>query len=180
MSRAFVGLGANLGPARSTVRWALRELEGLGAVRASSLYRTEPLCDPPDPEQPWFVNAVAELTTDWPAPALLRALLELEAKAGRPARRRRWSPRVLDLDLLIYDDRVLRTSTLTLPHPDLVRRRFVLEPLAEIAPDLSVPRDGRTVRQLLAELDDPLRVERIPDGLPRRSPPASPAGEYVP
>ena len=158
MSLAYIGLGANLGPARSTLRWALGELEQLGSVRASALYRTEPLGSA---AQPWFVNAVAELRTELEPHALLRALLEIETRAGRPERRSRWAPRVLDLDLLLHDDRILCSAELSLPHPEFHARRFVLEPLAELAPELRDPRTQRSVRELLAKLQDPLRVERI-------------------
>jgi 2-amino-4-hydroxy-6-hydroxymethyldihydropteridine diphosphokinase len=102
---------------------------------------------------------------------LLRVLLAQERRAGRPAERRRWVARVLDLDLLLVDDLVLETPDLTLPHPGLATRRFVLEPLCELAPALVEPRSGKTVRQLLAALDDPLRVEKHPP----RSPPEGPA-----
>lgn len=141
------------------MRRALAALGGLGRVRASSLYRTEPLGDP---DQPWYVNAVAELRTELPPEALLDALQALERAAGRPARRRRWAPRVLDLDLLLYDRLVLDTPRLRLPHPELHRRRFVLEPLAELAPALRDPRTGARADELKSGLDDPLGVEKLP------------------
>ena len=164
---AYVGLGANLGDARATVAKALVDLAALSdsPLRASSLYRTEPL-GPPD--QPWYVNAVAELTTAQPALELLGELRELERAAGRDrAAGRRWGPRELDLDLLLVGDLVLDSPELSLPHPGLLERRFVLEPLAELAPHVRDPRTGRTAAELLVALDDPLRVEKLPTAAPR-------------
>lgn len=155
--RAYIGLGANLpsraGAPQQTLRAALHELEAAGPVTAaSSLYRTEPvgLAD-----QPAFVNAVAELETDLEPEPLLAFLLDLERRCGRDrSRDPEKGPRVLDLDLLLVDDLVLRTERLTLPHPGLTQRRFVLEPLGEIAPTLTVPGVHATVEELLAALAD--------------------------
>jgi 2-amino-4-hydroxy-6-hydroxymethyldihydropteridine diphosphokinase len=160
VSLAYVGVGANLGDARATVARALDDLVALWPGRASSLYRTEPL-GPPD--QPWYVNAVAEIRTALEPLELLGALRELERAAGRDrSRGRRWGPRELDLDLLLVGDRVLDTPELVLPHPGLALRRFVLEPLAELAPSARDPRSGTTAAELLVALDDPLRVEKLP------------------
>jgi 2-amino-4-hydroxy-6-hydroxymethyldihydropteridine diphosphokinase len=164
VSTAYIGIGANLEGPAERVAWAIGELAALGSVAASSLYRSEPLGDP---AQPWYVNAVVRLDTERDPQALLAELQELERRAGRPAERPRWTARVLDLDLLLYDARVLREPGLTLPHPELHRRRFVLEPLCEIAPDARDPRSGRTAEQLLKELQDPLRVERLPGAATR-------------
>ena len=158
-ARAYIGIGANLEDPVARVCWALAELARLGPTRASSLYRTEPLGDP---GQPWYINAVAEHRTELDPVELLERLCELERRAGRPRARRRWAPRVLDLDLLLYGARRLERPGLELPHPGLARRRFVLEPLAEIAPGAVDPRSQSTIRELLAALDDPLRVEKLP------------------
>jgi 2-amino-4-hydroxy-6-hydroxymethyldihydropteridine diphosphokinase len=166
MSIAYVGIGSNLARPADRVTWAI---EQLGSVRASSLYRSEPLGDP---DQPWYVNAVARLETHRDPLRLLAALKELEQRAGRPAVRERWVPRVLDLDLLLYDSRIERLPGLTLPHPELHRRRFVLEPLCEIAPHARDPRSGRRIEELLADLADPLRVERLPAPQRGAEPPA--------
>ncbi len=167
MSRAYVGVGANLGDARATVARALDDLGALSEspARISSLYRTEPLGLA---DQPWYVNAVAELDTPLEPLELLRALRELERSAGRRrSKGTRWGPRELDLDLLLVGDRVLDTSELVLPHPGLAERRFVLEPLVELAPGVRDPRTGRTAAELLVALDDPLRVEKLPTAAPR-------------
>ena len=124
---AYVGIGANLGDPVGQVRGALDALTALGLARASSLYRTEPLGDP---GQPWYVNAVAELRTELSPADLLARLQALEARAGRPAERAPLSPRLLDLDLLLFGDLSSDDPGLVLPHAGLARRRFVLEPLA--------------------------------------------------
>lgn len=132
-----IGLGANLGDARATLAWAVQQLAAHPAVqlqRVSSLYRTHPV----DAEGPDYLNAVALLTTSLEPQALLGLLQGLEQQAGRE-RPYRNAPRTLDLDLLLYGQRVLNTDHLTLPHPRLHLRRFVLEPLAEVAPHLHVP-----------------------------------------
>lgn len=136
---AYVALGANLGDAETTVRAAISALGRLPDTRlvaASSLYRTAPL-DVPEP-QPDYINAVARVATTLPPHALLDELLALEARFGR-VRPYRWAPRALDLDLLLYGELVLASSRLTLPHPRLHRRAFVLEPLLELDPFLEAP-----------------------------------------
>ena len=136
---AYVALGANLGEAETTVRAAiaaLGRLPGTQLVAASSLYRTAPL-EVPEP-QPDYINAVARLATTLTPHALLDELLALQARFGR-VRPYRWAPRALDLDLLLYGDVVLDTPRLTLPHPRLHRRAFVLEPLLELDTFLEAP-----------------------------------------
>ena len=136
---SYVALGANLGEAETTVRAAiaaLGRLPGTQLVAASSLYRTAPL-EVPEP-QPDYINAVARLATTLTPHALLDELLALEARFGR-VRPYRWAPRALDLDLLLYGDVVLDIPRLTLPHPRLHRRAFVLEPLLELDPFLEAP-----------------------------------------
>ena len=140
------------------MRAAVAELSGWGPLRASSLWRSEPLGDP---AQGWYVNAVVELALGGDALACLERLHGLERAFGRPAERARWAPRCLDLDLLLFADLALRSDRLELPHPGLATRRFVLAPLCELAPDLVPPGQTRTVADLLADLDDPLRVEKL-------------------
>lgn len=136
---AYVALGANLGDAETTVRAAISALGRLPDTRlvaASSLYRTA-LLDVPEP-QPDYINAVARVATTLPPESLLDELLALEARFGR-VRPYRWAPRALDLDLLLYGGVVLDTPHLTLPHPRLHQRAFVLDPLLELDPTLEAP-----------------------------------------
>ena len=146
--RAFVGVGSNLGDRWANLGLAARALVGtprVAVLRASRVWETAPL----GPPQPRYLNAVLELDTLLPPQALLAALQAAEALARR-ARGLRWGPRTLDLDLLLQGDLAVAEPGLSLPHPGLAGRRFVLEPLCELAPDLVVPGDGRTVAALLA------------------------------
>jgi 2-amino-4-hydroxy-6-hydroxymethyldihydropteridine diphosphokinase len=136
----FVGLGANLGDARATLSAAvagLADLPGTQVVRRSSLYLTAPV----DAQGSDFLNAVVELRTTLAPSALLKALQALEQVHGRQ-RPYRHAPRTLDLDLLLYGQRLLATEVLNLPHPRLHERAFVLQPLLEVAPDAVHPRLG--------------------------------------
>jgi 2-amino-4-hydroxy-6-hydroxymethyldihydropteridine diphosphokinase len=143
---AYIGLGANLGDREANLRAAVGRLDDLGPLRVSSFRETDPVGVT---EQPRFVNAVAELETDLGASALLEQLLEIERELGRDrSRGERWGPRTIDLDLLLYGNEVIDEPGLTVPHPRLAGRRFVLEPLHELAPDLALP-NGRRIRDLL-------------------------------
>lgn len=147
MTRAYIGLGSNLGDREMALRQALAGLEELGAVRVSSVRETEPVGIT---DQPRFLNAVAELNTELAARDLLDRLLELERTIGRNrTKETRWGPRTIDLDLLLYGDDVIAEPGLTVPHPRLAEREFVLEPLYELAPDLVLP-DGRRIEDLLS------------------------------
>ena len=152
--RAYVAVGSNLGD-----RWArlvlagraLREAPGVAVLRASRVWDTAPV----GPPQPRYLNAVLELETTRTPPSLLGILRETERIAGR-TRDLLWGPRTLDLDLILFGNLVIGTPGLTVPHPEISRRRFVLAPLAELRPDLPVPGTGSTVAGLLArapELD---------------------------
>ncbi len=150
-----MGLGANLGDARAALAAALRrvgELPDLTVAAVSRLYVTEPQ-DKTD--QPWFHNQVAALAlgSSWVPEDLLRALLDVETSMGRPpaGERERFGPRVIDLDLLLFGDLVRETSFLTLPHPRMRHRAFVLVPLIDVAPDLMFP-DGESVGAALAKI----------------------------
>lgn len=141
------------------MRAAIAELEKWGPLRASSLWRTEPLGG--DSSQPWYVNAVVEVELDGDPFTCLARLRALERAAGRPDERPRFAARVLDLDLLLFGRAVIATAELTVPHPGLSQRRFVLAPLAELAPALVPPGETRSIAALLRDLDDPLRVENL-------------------
>jgi 2-amino-4-hydroxy-6-hydroxymethyldihydropteridine diphosphokinase len=145
---AYVALGANLGDALATLRAALVALDALPGTRVlrTSRFVRSPSMGAPGPD---YVNAVAELRTALDPQALLRALLAVEQAHGR-VRGARNAPRTLDLDLLLFDERVLDTPQLVLPHPRLHQRAFVLVPLAELAPELVVPGRGRVAELLPA------------------------------
>jgi 2-amino-4-hydroxy-6-hydroxymethyldihydropteridine diphosphokinase len=155
----YLGLGSNLGHREATLDEALRLLDerGLGVRRVSSLYLTEPVGGPP---QDWFVNAVAAGVTSLGAAELLEACLGVERALGR-VRQARNGPRTLDLDLLLYGEATIERPGLVVPHPRLHERRFVLVPLAEIAPGLRHPRLGLTAAELRDRCPDPSRVVRL-------------------
>ena len=147
MTRAYVGLGANLGDRERTIREAA---ERIGAGRLSEIRETEPWGYA---DQPPFLNAAAEVDTELDARKLLDLLLEVERGLGRErGTGPRYGPRAIDLDLLLFGSEVIDEPGLTVPHPRLHERRFALEPLAELDPGLVVPGRG-TVAELLAALD---------------------------
>jgi 2-amino-4-hydroxy-6-hydroxymethyldihydropteridine diphosphokinase len=159
---AYVALGANLGDPIATVRAAIEALRGIAGanlIAASALYRTAPVGLHAQPD---FINAVAALAVDpavLPAPTFLDALFAIEAAFGR-VRSIKNAPRTLDLDLLLYGEDHHDTPGLTLPHPRMAERAFVLAPLAEIAPELVIPGQG-----LIGDLLDKVtrqRIERLP------------------
>jgi len=157
MTRAYVGLGANLGDASATIEAAcdaLARLPGTRLMARSSLYVSAPI----DATGPDFVNAVAALDTVLEAHTLMLELQAIERSHGRE-RPYRNAPRTLDLDLLLYGDACIAGSALTVPHPRMTQRAFVLLPLAEIAADLRLP-DGRAIANLLPALADQ-RLTRI-------------------
>lgn len=152
-SRAFVALGSNLSgnldcPASQVTRGfqSINNLPRTKLIKQSSLYQSVPVGYD---NQPDFINAVAEISTQLSPEKLLQALLNIEKEAGRE-RPFSNAPRMLDLDILLYDDLILHSKTLTLPHPRMHERGFVLLPLAEIAPDLIIPNGGNVVKLALA------------------------------
>ncbi len=156
----FIGLGSNLDEPRSQLQQAFADLGRLPDTRLlaqSSLYRSAPVgyADQPD-----FVNAVAKISTTLTPQALLQALLDIEHQHGRE-RTFRNAPRTLDLDVLLYDDLRLHESGLTIPHPQMHLRAFVLQPLLEIAPDCVIPAAGSAAQALQACRDQTL--ERLAD-----------------
>jgi 2-amino-4-hydroxy-6-hydroxymethyldihydropteridine diphosphokinase len=167
MVHSYVSLGSNLGDRAGYLRdarAALARLPTSNLTAASAVYQTDPV-GPID--QGPFLNAVVGLDTAIEPEALLDRLLAIERIAGR-VRAARWGPRTLDLDLLLYGDRVIQTDRLTVPHPHMHERAFVLVPLAQIAGDLVHPTAARTINQLLAAVDRAGVVRTNVDGWPTR------------
>jgi 2-amino-4-hydroxy-6-hydroxymethyldihydropteridine diphosphokinase len=160
---AWIAIGTNQGNSKALYQQAVKRLSnhsrGLKLVAQSSLYRTQPVGMVP---QPWFINGVVLVKTKCGPKALLKVLHSIERSFGRNRRReKRWGPRRLDLDLLFYEQRVISTKFIKIPHPSLHLRRFVLTPLAEVSPQLIHPIFGKTVDMLLQDVDDAARVEHL-------------------
>ena len=157
--RVYLCLGSNLGDRRAYLARALEEMQaaGIAARRVSALYHTQPV---DYTAQPWFLNCVAEVETEHMPRQLLRQLQRIERQLGRRRGVRR-GPRTIDIDILLYQNHVMRTSELTIPHPQLAERRFVLEPLRDLAAGLRHPVSRRTVTELLAAAADRSRVRRL-------------------
>ncbi len=160
MASAIIALGGNVGDVRATFKAAIADICTLaqaGLLARSSDYKTPPWGDE---RQPPFVNACIEIETELAPQALLDVLQTVERTFGRDrAKERRWGPRTLDLDLIAYDDLALQSEALTLPHPRLFERAFVLVPLAEMAPQRKI--GGRSVKAALAALSS-AGIERLP------------------
>jgi 2-amino-4-hydroxy-6-hydroxymethyldihydropteridine diphosphokinase len=164
--RAFIGIGSNLGDRAANYREAIQRIAavpGTRIVRQSSIYETEPVGDEQLLKWP-FLNGVVEAETELSAEQLMRRLLSIERAMGRkrvkgrkPARGR-YRPRFIDLDLLFFDKEVINTGKLQVPHPRLHERRFVLAPMAELAPTLMHPKLNASISELLAALKAPHRV----------------------
>jgi 2-amino-4-hydroxy-6-hydroxymethyldihydropteridine diphosphokinase len=163
--RAGIALGSNLGDRLENLRRAWRELQTLpdtsGPFRHSAIYETAPVDT--GPEAGAFLNAVAELEYDGHPAVLLEHLQQIEARMGRPSKRPRNASRVIDLDLLYAGNRVLATDQIIVPHPRLHLRRFVLQPLHDLRPELQLPGQERTVAELLSALaEDGESVRLLP------------------
>jgi len=161
----LIGIGGNLesarfGPPRDTLSAALTALKEkrVRILTRSGWYRTEPV---PRSDQPWFINGVVSLATELGAQDLLMVLQATERQFGR-VRGETNAPRILDLDILDYQGEVMNATSLVLPHPRLLERRFVLMPIADIAPDWRHPILGLTAAQLLAQLSSEQQIERLP------------------
>ena len=153
MKIAYLGLGSNLGDRAANLAEAARRVasDRVLVKRASSVWETAPrgMTD-----QPWFLNQVIEIETELFPLALFRHLQRMERKMGRVRAAERNGPRLIDIDILLYGDAALRLAELEIPHPRMAERRFVLEPLAELAPDLRPPGGHQTIRQMLGQVMD--------------------------
>ena len=159
MIRCFLALGSNLGDREANLKAAPQLLAGRGVrvLRGASVYSTEPK---EILAQPWFLNTVVEAGTDLSPDDLLAACLAVEQERGRE-RAEPNGPRTLDVDIIFYGDRVVRTGRVAIPHPRYTERRFVLEPLAEIAAEVIDPEKHRTVADLLSRSRDDSKVVRV-------------------
>lgn len=160
MPVAYIGLGSNIGDKAANLNRAIEELgkiPGIKVLAVSSIYKTEPVGDI---EQEWFLNAAARIETILAPRELLDTLLNIERSLGR-VREARWGPRVIDLDILLYDDLVINEEGLAIPHPYLHKRGFVLAPLGEIAPEVIHPVLEKSIKELLTGLHDDKKIERM-------------------
>ena len=158
MHRVYIGLGSNLGDRKANIREAEEKLTALPdtrIVKASSLYESEPLGN----AKTWFVNSVLEIETEFEAEELLKRTKAIETAMGRKrVKGKRWGSRIIDLDLLLFDNQTVNKRNLKLPHPEMQKRRFVLLPLSELAPHITHPQLGTTISELLGGLKDPKKV----------------------
>jgi 2-amino-4-hydroxy-6-hydroxymethyldihydropteridine diphosphokinase len=161
--RIFIGIGSNLGNRRGHYQTALTHLAALPKtriVKTSSLYESEPHGNAKN----WYVNGVIEIETEFTPPQLLQRLQNIEVTMGRKRtpETKKWASRKIDLDLLLFDNQTIHSRTLTVPHPEIQNRRFVLIPLSEIAPHLTHPRFGVTIVELLTAVKDTKKVLLLP------------------
>jgi 2-amino-4-hydroxy-6-hydroxymethyldihydropteridine diphosphokinase len=162
--RIYIGIGSNLGDRRANHLEAIErvgQIPDTKVVRASSLYESEPLGN----AKTWFVNSAIEIETELGAEALLKRLKAIEDAMGRKrVKGKRWGSRIIDLDILLSENEVVDKRTLKVPHPEMHKRRFVLMPLAELAPHVVHPGLGQSVSALLATVKDDKRVSLLPRG----------------
>jgi 2-amino-4-hydroxy-6-hydroxymethyldihydropteridine diphosphokinase len=157
MDRVYILLGSNLGDRKKMLDECMRQIEkDIGTILIrSSVYETEPWGEP---DQPWYLNQAIGLDISLEPLALLEKLQQIEIQLGRERKGKQWQPRTIDIDIVLYNDMVLETRQLTIPHPWLHRRRFALVPLAEIAGEEMHPVFRRTISDLVRHCDDPLQV----------------------
>src|SRR5262245_44244979 len=161
--RVFIGIGSNLGNRRVYYQKALAQIAALPKtriVKTSSLYESEPHGEAKN----WYVNGVIEIETEFSPSQLLHRLQEIETGLGRKRTpdTKKWASRKIDLDLLLFDNQTVDSRVLKVPHPELHNRRFVLLPLSELAPQLTHPRFGVTIVELLAAVKDSKKVLLLP------------------
>lgn len=165
--RSGIALGSNMGDRLQNLREAFGRVLVLGEPGAqvlfSSIYETSPVGSEPGTRP--YLNAVMEIDFRGAPTVLLQQVLEIENTMGRPSRRPRNAPRLIDLDILYMEDLVVNNPEITIPHPRLSERRFVLAPLSEVAPNRALPGQNVPVEKLLAQLSDPGTVVRIPSTL---------------
>jgi 2-amino-4-hydroxy-6-hydroxymethyldihydropteridine diphosphokinase len=161
--RVFIGIGSNLGDRRANCREArdrIKELEDTRVVKESSLYESEPHGN----AKTWFGNSVIEIETELAANELLKRLKGIEEAMGRKrVKGRRWGSRIIDLDILFYDNEIIEKRNLKVPHPRIAERRFVLVPLSELAPQLIHPALNVSVSELLATAKDSKKIHLMPN-----------------
>lgn len=158
--KAFIGIGSNLGSPAENCEKAIGLLHAsseIEVVNQSNLYKSEPVGKL---KQDWFVNATVAIKTSLVPEALLISVLKIEKVLGRE-RREKWGPRVIDLDILTYENRVVHSASLTLPHPEMAKRKFVLMPLSEFAGDYVHPVENKTIYDLLQDLPESPQVKKI-------------------
>ena len=166
--QVYLSLGSNVGDRAANLNTAIKHMDGLGKVVAvSSFYETEPVGLT---SQPWFLNCAIQLKTEKMPRQLLRGVLAIELKMGR-RRLQKKGPRNIDIDILLFGNSIVEAAGLTIPHPAMHERRFVLEPLAEIAPEARHPIFKKTVRELRDALPAGQAVKRAPGVDPRRQTP---------